>query len=1014
VTIAQTPSPRTPSPQPLGLDADLDRRRHERGLRAVTRGEVRFGLHDRMLYSTDASLYQVEPLGVVAPASAGEIPGIVAYCSRHGLPMLPRGGGTSLAGQCVNRAVVIDVSAHCADLRSVDAGARQCVVGPGITIDDLNDELAAGGHDLFFAPDPSTSRHCNIGGAIGNNAAGTRSIRYGRTAENLESVDLVLASGETARLGPGAPTTATERRLAAGVVDVCLRHESLIRERFPRTLRRNAGYALDMVLRDIDRARADGSDPVDAVNLAHLVCGAEGTLGVVTGATLTLHPRPRTMGLGVIGFASLEEAIAAVEPCLGLEPSAVELLDDLVIGVARQNNECRRYAELMPQPDRGELRAVLYVEFFLPEDGAFVRGRLEELGALVARVFPGAAYAPLTDAGKIEQALLLRKYGEPLLHALPGSRKPLGFVEDNAVPVERLNEFVREFRAILDRHGTRGAFYAHASVGVLHVRPLLDPHDEGDRRRMESIAVEVADLAKRLGGVMSGEHGDGRSRGPLLERFYGPELMGAFREVKALFDPDGLMNPGNIVDPGSIGTIHESIRVRPLGRDLPADTVSTYFDYEAEGGFRHAVELCNGAGVCRKRGGGVMCPSYMATLDERHATRGRGNALRLAVTGQLDELGGRASPGGEPTWNDPETLATLDLCLSCKACKTECPSSVDVARYKAEYLAQGFRVDGVPLRARVFAHVRTLNRLGSLGAPLSNRVNALPPVRALADRLLGLAPERTLPAFERSLGRRLRGDRSINAGLATDAPVALLFGDCFTAYNEPAIGLDTARVLNAFGYRVELASVGCCGRAAISTGVLDDARAMIERTAGRLSGAVERHGAVGIVVCEPSCLSAITDDWLALKTSVPRERLETLAGLARSPEAFLAERWDDHPRRPEARAGGGPVLVHGHCHAKALDDADAPVELLARVLGADRVEMIESTCCGMAGSFGYTAERYGVSMAIGELSLFPAVRGADAGTGIAAPGTSCRHQIADGTGRRADHPMSVVARALGV
>lgn len=1028
----------TTTPAQVSIGEDVRMKRHAEALRGLLgdRAEVRFGEHDRMLYATDASIYQVEPLGVVVPKDVQAGMEAVRYCVEQRLPILPRGGGTSLAGQGVNEAVVVDFSAHCHALEWVSEETRACFVEPGITIDDLNDRLRADGHGLFFAPDPATARHCNIGGAIGNNAAGTRSILYGRTSESVEAVSVLLATPECrspVSLGEGdCLRDPVARRLGEGVIDIVLRHEALIRERFPKTVRRNAGYALDMMLADIDEARARGVDPLETLNLAHLICGSEGTLAVTVGATLKLQPIPRAKGLAVIGFDSLEEAIECVIPILPLKPSAVELLDDMVIGLARANTEYAAYVRLMPQPrvrgregagseDFRSLAAVLYVEFFSVEGAAEIELKFAALRELIGRIAPHAGFAAYTGASEMAQALKLRKAGEPLLHGIPGKRKPLGFVEDNAVPVERLVEFVREFKKIVASKGTRAAFWAHASVGVLHVRPLLDLRDAADRTRMEEIAVDVADLAKRLGGVMSGEHGDGRVRGPLLERYFGPELMGAFREVKALFDPLGLLNPGNIVSPGVVPSIHERTRVRPAGFDVHGPQIETYFDYTGESGFDHAVELCNGSGVCRKKAGGTMCPSYMATLDERHSTRGRGNALRLAITGQVGS-GGEGGDGA--AWNDRETLETLNLCLSCKACKTECPSNVDISKYKAEYLAQSYKASGrVPLKARVFGNVRLLNRLGSMFAPVSNWVGNSMPARLVADRVLGLSSRRTLPAFAPSLFRAAPSRRA--AGSGSSRPAVVLYTDCFTTYNEPRIGEATIRVLEAFGYRVVIPDVGCCARAQISTGLLEDAQGVATRTATNLIRAVAQESAVAVVVCEPSCLSAIKDDWLRLKLGVDAAALANLAAMSFMPEDFVDRLWDTHPVRPKFRVpgsgsseGGGkdslgkqpPVLLHGHCHQKALWGAETSARLLRRVFG-DRVKALDTGCCGMAGSFGYTADRYDLSMKIGELALFPALRGEPAAV-VVAPGTSCRHQIHDGVGGHALHPMEAVAAMI--
>jgi len=1010
----------------------------EAALRSRVRGDIRFGRHDRMLYATDASMYQVEPLGVVIPETIDDAASAVGVCAERGVPILPRGGGTSLAGQCTNRAVVIDTSRHCCAVRSIDPERGRCVVEPGVTIDDLNAELAPTG--WFFAPDPATSRHACIGGCIGNNAAGARSIRYGRTSENVLAIEACLADGSQVRFGgiSGRPSAAqlegglsSPRHLSLAVADIVRRHERLIRERFPKTLRRNAGYALDMIL-----AQLDAGVSAESLDLTPLLCGSEGTLAFTLGAELKLHRLPTARGLAVVAYESVEAAIDAVPAILETRPSAVELLDDMVIGLARANREYRRDVALLPGLPGGEVRAVLYVEYFAERDGAELDERFEAL----RRAAGSSSMSVHTDAHSMQRAWALRKAGEPLLHGIAGDRKPITFVEDNAVPVERLGEFVRRFRQIVRRHGTEAAFYAHASVGVLHVRPLIDPHSPSDRKVMHAIAVEVADLAKELGGVMSGEHGDGKLRSPLLERFYGPELIGAMREVKSLFDPHGLMNPGNIVAPldgeplpRRIESISEKTRLIPEGRERGVPKIWTHFAFADSHGFGGAVEMCNGAGVCRKRSGGTMCPSYQATLDERHSTRGRGNALRLALTGQLDISQERRGqhPGAtgqspvlvQPGWNDPDTLDTLDLCLSCKACKAECPSNVDVAKLKAEYVAQSYAArGGAPLGVRLMGNVRMLNRLGSLMPGVANAMARSAMGKALALRLLGIDKRRTLPAFERSLARRV--DRHVARqpeDLPKGVPAVVLFGDCFTMYNEPGIGMAAVRVLRAFGYSVGLADAGCCGRSMISLGLLGEASRSMPHTVERLMPWVRDERVQAIVVAEPSCQSAICDDWLDLRSSTPAADVRAIAAKTTSVEAFLESGWQAHPQTPEWREDlekqdkKREVLYHGHCHAKALWGNDAHTGVLQRVAG-DGLRVLDSGCCGMAGGFGYAAKRYDLSMRIGELTLLPAVRGVvrerGEGSVVLAAGTSCRHQIADGAGARALHPVEWLASRL--
>lgn len=959
-----------------------------RRLAGAVEGEVRPGLHDRMLYATDASLYQVEPLAVVIPASTADAARAVRFCAEHGLLVLPRGGGTSLAGQCTNRAVVLDLSARCHGLLELDSASRRCRVEPGLTIDDLNAAIRASG--LFFAPDPATSKQAAIGGCIGNNAAGARSILYGRTSENLLGVRACLADGAEVTLEQGAATRdGRVRSLTEQVVEIVRANASLIRERFPRTIRRNAGYGLDMILAQLDRDPGD----LSAINLAHLVCGSEGTLAVTLEAELLLRPIPVARGLAVAAFESVDAAMDALLPILDLKPSAVELLDDMVINLARAQPEYRRYVELLPTPGGMVAQAVLYVEFSAEHSAEELEKRFAALRAIV----PGDRLACHTDAGAMLQAWKLRKAGEPLLHGIPGDRKPITFVEDNAIPPERLAEFVRRFRAIVERHGTKAAFYAHASVGVLHARPLIDIKSDDDRRIMRQIAVEVADLAKELGGVMSGEHGDGRVRGPLLERYYGPELMAAFRAVKAAFDPRNLLNPGNIVEPRPIESMTTHLRVRPEEREVRVPTVETFYDYGDQHDFGSAVEMCNGAGVCRKKTGGTMCPSYMATLDERHSTRGRGNALRLAISGQF-------AAGGMPAWNDPETLATLDLCLSCKACKTECPSNVDVARLKAEYMAQGDRAGGGPsLARRVMGNIHTLNRLAGLAPGLTNAANRSRLVRWVVARTLGIDARRTLPKYHTPLHRQWPKPSQVGSDTR---PTVLLVSDTFTTHNEPGVGLAARRVLEAFGYSVGLYCASDLGRAAMSVGLLAEAIRTAETEIDHL--ATYADAGTPILTLEPSCHSAIIDDWLSLKIDRPLETRRAIAAGTHPVEDFIASRWDEHPMRPELRVLATDIVLHGHCHQKALWSTDATAALLERI-APGRVVRPDTGCCGLAGSFGYT--HHDLSMKIAGLTLVPALRDAPEAA-VAAPGTSCRHQVLDACGRRARHPIEILAEAI--
>lgn len=980
----------------LSCELEENRARIAAELEKIAPGQVRFDRHNRLLYATDASIYQVEPIGVVIPDSVESLVRVVTWCGGNGVPVVARGGGTSLAGQCVNRAVVLDYSPACRKVLGVDAGNRVADVEPGITIDDLNRQIEKTG--LFFAPDPATSAQASIGGCIGNNAAGARSIRYGRTSENVAGLDVVLSNGERCWLGESAGRRdGTALRLAQQVGAVVLRYAAQIRERFPKTLRRNAGYALDLVLNQLDR----GVTPED-LDLTGLLCGSEGTLAVTLGAKLRLHRIPRFKGLAIASFATLEEAIEAVAPCVQTGASAVELIDDVVLGAARGNNECRGYMDLLPKMDGADAAAVLYVEYQSADSVEEIRARFGEL----ERVLGGTPINQCLEKSALLRAWALRKAGEPLLHGLAGHRKPVTCVEDNAVPLENLVKFVGGFKEIVTRHGTKAAYWAHASVGVLHVRPMLDLHDAGDRERMRRLAAEVADWARECGGVMSGEHGDGRLRGPLLERFFGPEVMRAFREVKAVFDLQNMLNPDNITNPGSLETMTQNLRLAPQGKELAWAEVDTYFDYSDHEGFSGAVEVCSGPGVCRKTAGGVMCPSYRATLDERHSTRGRANALRLAISGQFAGGG-----GGGPAWDDPETIKTLQLCLSCKACKTECPSNVDVSRLKAEYTAQRYKQEGVALQAKVFGHIRRINQLASLAPSVANWFNSLRPVKALMRWILGLSPKRSMPGFAPSLYRWFKKRKG--SGVGGVGPRVVLFADCFVTYNEPHIGRAAVGLLESLGYVVEMPKVSCCGRSMISMGLLSDAIRSADRALEALRPFIQDDKVRAIVVCEPSCLATMKDEWLQLKLRTEKSLRLKLAEKAILVDEFVDRYWDEHPIRPVVAAGadGREVVFHGHCHQKALWGEGHSAGLLRRLVG-DRLKVLSSGCCGMAGAFGYAKERYDLSMKIGEQSLFTPIRASAPDSIILAPGTSCRHQIRDGTGRRALHPVELAQQIL--
>lgn len=953
----------------------------ERALKAAVAGEVRFDPTSRVLYSTDASIYQILPLGVVIPRDDDDIAATLRIAADAGTPILPRGAGTSLAGQAIGRAIILDCSKYMSRILELDAARPLARVQPGVVQDDLNQ--AARPHGLRLGPDTATSNRATLGGMIGNNSCGARSIVYGKMMDHVQELRVMLIDGTELHLrrpGPGRdPTVASGRedgirRSVATIVD---RNREEIEQRFPRLLRRVSGYNLDALVRD----------PADLINL---LVGSEGTLGIVTEATVGLVPQPASTVLAVVHFVDLFAALDVVPLILSFTPSAVELIDRMLLEMTRAQLEyARRMTFVQGDPD-----ALLLVEFSgaTPSELADRLAAMER--ALRAAGVDGAVVRATSGADQ-DNIWRVRKAGQGLLQGVKGDPKPIAFVEDTAVSPQRLAAYMRRFKALLDAQGVRAAIYAHASVGCLHVRPLIDLKRQHDIERMKAIAEAVGELVIEFEGTMSGEHGDGLVRSWFVERFFGSQVYGAFQQIKTLFDPLGLMNPGKIVNGPPMD---QSLRYGSQYRTQPIPTV---FDWSKDGGFGRSVELCSGLGACRKTSEGTMCPSYMVTREEEHSTRGRANLLRAVLSGVL--------PKQELT--GARLYEALDLCLECKGCKAECPSNVDMAKLKYEFLAQYYRVHGVPLRAWLFGHYRLLNHWGSRAAPLSTALAQSRPARWVLDRLVGIDRRRPLPPFARpnflqwwNGHRQARAQPSSppRARAGSRGPVAL-FADTFMIYNYPQVGRAAVEVLEQLGYDVELAPPVCCGRTLISKGLLAQAQASARRNVDALLPIAARG--VPIVGCEPSCLLTFRDEVLDL---VPGDAAQTLARGVFLIEEFLA---NEHRRAPLPLAGGGGrhVLVHGHCHEKALAGV-APLQQVLTAAGYT-VEMVDAGCCGMAGSFGFEKEHYEISMAIGERRLLPAVRRVASDAIVAATGVSCRQQIAHGSGRRALHLVELLQPA---
>jgi FAD/FMN-containing dehydrogenase/Fe-S oxidoreductase len=989
-------------------------------LRRALRGEVLFDAFSRGRYATDASHYQIEPVGVVVPRSDDDVRAALQIAREEEVSLLPRGGGTSQSGQTVGRALVVDFSKHLKRIVAFDAEARTCVVEPGIALDDLNRQLRASG--LWFPVDVSTASRATIGGMAGNNSCGTRSIRYGIMRDNVLAIDTILADGTEARFGevghnlgldtgsdpsrrtPGLSSTMEARGLTpslqagSGGASIALFRDLLalgrreaehIAHAFPDVSRRVGGYLID--------ALVPGAGPV---NLATLLCGSEGTLAVSRRIELKLSPVPMNKALGICHLATFRKAMEATQHIVKLGPAAVEVVDRTLIELARG---IAMFRPVMDAYVRGQPDALLLVEF-AEEDQAENLHRLGLLDELMGDLGHADSVVKVPDAAGQKAVWEVRAAGLNIMMSMKSEGKPVSFIEDCAVPLEHLADYTERLAGVFAKHGTRGTFYAHASVGCLHVRPVLNLKLEKNARTMRAIAEEAFAMVKDYKGSHSGEHGDGLVRSEFHERMYGAKTVRLFEEVKDRFDPGGVLNPGKIVRAPRMDD-RTLFRFKP---DYRVPEMNMALDWSghvgAGGGFQGAVEMCNNNGECRKAAAGVMCPSFRVTGNERDVTRGRANSLRLAISGQL---------GADALISD-DMLETMKLCVSCKGCRRECPTGVDMAKMKIEVLAAANARRGLSLRDRLIAYLPRYAPYAARLAPLMNARDAIPGAARLWEYVTGFSAKRPLPSWRRRPFHLLHGERQPGREQGQETREVALFADTFNRYFEPENLEAAVEVLSRLGYRVtELRPAPgdgsrplCCGRTFLSAGLVEEARAEARRLFVAARPHVERG--VAIVGLEPSCLLTLRDEFLSM---LPGAEAARLAGRALLFEEFLVG---------EAAAGRIPaqiatwdraVLLHGHCHQKAFGVMDAVRGALALVRGL-RVDTVESSCCGMAGAFGYAADTYEVSTAMGELSLFPACRSAPPDAVIAADGFSCRHQIEHGSGRPARHVARVLRDAM--
>ncbi len=963
-------------------------------LRREITGDVFFDAFNRGRYATDASFYQIMPAGVVVPRTIDEALRTLAICRDAGRIVTPRGGGTSQCGQTVNDGIVIDSSKHLNRVVSLDVENRRCVVEPGIVLDELNRQLSK--HGLWFPVDISTASRATIGGMAGNNSCGGRSLRYGTMRDNTLSMNAALADGtllhfgevprDLAQVNPGNGGLALFRDMLA----LGEREAPEIADKFPKVQRRVGGYNLDAL---VPRNQPN--------NMAHLLVGSEGTLAFTTRVELKLSPVIRNKVLGVCHFGSFYEAMDAAQHLVKLRPIAVELVDSTMLALGR---EIAMFQPIIATAIRGDPDAVLIVEF-AEQDQAENLQRLKQLGELMADLGFGWDRPKRKWGGVVEiiQPALqngiaeFRAAGLNVMMSMKQEGKPVSFVEDCAVPLPHLAAYTERLNGIFAKHGARGTMYAHASEGCLHVRPVLNLKLEKDVKAMRAIAEEAFAMVREYKGSHSGEHGDGLVRSEFHETMFGARLVADFREVKQRFDPDNILNPGKIVDAPRMDD-RALFRYPP---DYRVGELKTALDWSAYpgagGGFQGAVEMCNNNGACRKLEGGVMCPSYRVTRDEKDVTRGRANTLRLAISGQL----------GPDALASDEMMETLKLCVSCKACRHECPTGVDMAKMKIEVLAARVARHGLSLRDRLVGYLPRYAGLASRLAPLTNWRNDSPLLRALLEKVAGISAQRALPAWRRDVFKP--GAEAIGPAGGREI---VLFADTFNRIYERE-NLDAAlRVLVAGGYRVHIprpADRGrplCCGRTFLSAGLVDHARTELDRLVTTYAPFAQRG--VPIVGLEPSCLLTLRDELLSLRSDGLAKNVSAHALLL---EEFLVREAEAGCLRLPLGSIAEKALVHGHCHQKSFD-AFRSVEQVLRLIPELQVETIELSCCGMAGAFGYGADTYRASVDMAELALLPAVRRADAGALIVADGTSCRHQIKDGAGRGALHVARVLAMSL--
>jgi FAD/FMN-containing dehydrogenase/Fe-S oxidoreductase len=960
----------------MSMNSGRDYFEIEAELKKRIEGDIHFDRYSRLLYSTDASIYQIEPIGVVVPRHKDDVQAVIEIANKLNVSVLPRGGGTSLAGQTVGHSIVLDFSKYMQNVLEVNKEELWCCVQPGLVQDELNAYVR--GMGLQFGPDTSTSNRATIGGMIGNNSAGAHSLTYGKTLDHVIELTVLLSDGSETVLKDFTPDAVEKKsrvdtiegRAYREVFRLAQQHKNEILARYPKIMRRVSGYNLDEFIKP------------QPFNLSRMLVGSEGTLATVVEAKMRLVPKPKWTAMSVIHFHDDIEALQASQAILETAPYALESTDKMILDLAHGNIvQSQRLGFVQGSPS-----SLLMVEY-AGETEHEVKDQVLKLEEIRRREKIGYAATLAYKPEEVRAIWGVRKAGLGLLLGTTGDKKPIAFVEDAAVEPAKLPEFIRRFRAIVSGHDTVAGYYGHCSVGCMHIRPLINLKEESEKAKMVSIANAVCDLVLEFDGAMSGEHGDGLARSHFNAKLYGPALYDAFRQVKRAFDPKNLMNPGKIVDAPAMT---ESLKISP---QYKAWEPRTTLDFGAQGGFARAIEMCSGMGECRKKLDGTMCPSYMGTLDEEHSTRGRANALRNAISGRIPQQ----------EFTGKRLYEVMDLCLECKACKAECPSNVDMAKLKYEFLDHYHRANGLPLRNRIFGGTETLNRLGSKMAPISNWIVNSWPNRWLMEIVAGIDRRRPLPLFAGESfeswyrGHQAEGDQSKGE--------VVLFHDTFNNFNTPSVAIAATRFLERSGYRVVLANKKCCGRPMISKGMLNQAKENSAWNVDQLAPYAEKE--TPIVGLEPSCLLTLRDEY--------PEFIRTGAAKKVAENSFLFEEFLMREQKQgrlslSSSSTRKKAMLHGHCHQKALVGT-APTVAMLKAAGYE-VSEVDSGCCGMAGSFGFEKEHYELSTKIGNRRLAPAVKAAGADVEIVASGISCRQQIEHLAGRRAKHPAELLWEVL--